>query len=62
VEQDHGVYSLVLRAPLARQIGALLNSDDTDQWTGKRVVLFGEPVRVAGRDVVALRARLPKAQ
>ena len=47
---------VILSPALARQIAALLG-DDTDTWTGKRITIYPEPMRVAGRDCVAIRAR-----
>lgn len=47
---------IILTAPLARQLAALLG-DDTEKWTGKRVQLFTEAIRVAGQERTAIRAR-----
>lgn len=55
-------YRAVLRGTLAEKIAQIVGSDETDEWPGKRVVLFGEPTTVAGRDLIALRARAPKTQ
>jgi hypothetical protein len=47
---------IILGPALARQIAGLLG-DDTDTWKGKKVTIFPQPMRVAGRDVIAIRAR-----
>ncbi len=52
---------IILSKFLARQIAALLG-DDTDQWIGKQISIYPEPMKVAGREVVALRARAVKPQ
>ena len=48
---------VILSRTLANQIVEATGQDDTDRWVGKRVTLFPLPMRVAGRDVVAIRAR-----
>jgi len=53
-ESPRGV---ILSRTLAEQIAAAIGSDDTDQWPGKQIVLFPVPMQVAGRSVVAIRAR-----
>lgn len=62
VERINGGYRVVLRQSLAEQIAGILGADDTDDWKGGRVVLYGEPTRVAGKDLIALRARAPKTK
>lgn len=54
-------HSLVLRGPLAKQIAGVLGTEETDEWTGKRVVLYPEQATVAGRPMLIIRARAPKA-
>ena len=44
----------VLKAP---DIPSILVETDTDKWSGRQVVLFPEAMRVAGRDIVAIRAK-----
>jgi hypothetical protein len=51
---------LVLRRALADQIMAATATTDTDEWPGKRVVIYPEAMNVAGRAVIAIRARAPK--
>lgn len=53
-------HALVLRRALADQIMAATGTTDTDQWPGKRVVIFPEAMNVAGGAVIAIRARAPK--
>ena len=48
---------VVLSKPLALSISQALQEPDTDKWTGQQVVLFPQPMTVAGRDLVAIRAR-----
>ena len=48
---------VILSRTLAYQIAAILGSDDTERWIGKRVTLYPQPMNVAGKPVVAIRAR-----
>jgi hypothetical protein len=48
---------VILSRTLAYQIAGILNSDDTDRWIGKKVTLHPQPMNVAGKQVVAIRAR-----
>jgi len=48
---------VVLSKVLATQIAQAIGSDDTDAWTGKRVMLYPEEVMVAGKARTAVRAR-----
>ena len=50
---------IVLSRTLAEQIAAVVKSDDTDQWVGKKVTLFAQPMKVAGKDRIAIRAKAP---
>lgn len=59
VEAKRGV---VLNKTLAQQIAKITGSDDTDDWEGKRVTIYPEPVTVAGTPRVAIRARAAAAQ
>lgn len=54
------LHALVLRRTLAQQIADVLGTDETDEWTGKRVVLHPEAATVAGRPMQIIRARAPK--
>lgn len=53
-------YSLVLRRRLAAEIMAATDTSDTDEWNGKRVVIYPEQMIVANRTVTAIRARRSK--
>lgn len=53
-------HSLVLRRRLAAEIMAATDATDTDEWSGKRVVIYPEPMTVANRLVTAIRARRSK--
>lgn len=48
---------IVLTAALARQIAQLTGETDTDNWPGKAITLYPEPMTVAGVARVAIRAR-----
>ena len=48
---------IILGRILAYQIGEVFKEDDTDCWIGKRITLFPQPMNVAGRKVIAIRAR-----
>jgi len=48
---------IVLSKTLAFQISKAVGSEDTDDWVGKKVVLYPEPVNVAGYTRTAIRAR-----
>ncbi len=48
---------IVLSRPLALSISEALDEPDTDKWPGKAITLYPQPMRVAGRDLVAIRAR-----
>jgi hypothetical protein len=48
---------VVLSKPLAVGISKALGEDDTDNWTGRQVVLYPQAMRVAGIDRIAIRGR-----
>lgn len=50
---------VVMSRTLARQIAKVLGSDDTDQWTGKKITLTGELMTVAGEPRIAIRMKMP---
>lgn len=52
---------IILSKFLAKQIANMLG-DDSDQWIGKQITIYPEPMKVAGREVVALRARAVEPQ
>lgn len=62
LRHPNGHHALVLRRALADEIMAATATDDTDQWAGKRVVLYHEQRTVARRNVVSIRARPAKTR
>lgn len=54
---ENGKKGIILSKVLAKQIAQALGSDDTDQWTGKKVIVYPESMTVAGANRVAIRAR-----
>lgn len=58
---EHG-QGLVLRKALAIQINEATHTDDTDDWTGKRVVIYGCKTKAQGKEVVSICARAPKTE
>ena len=48
---------LILGKLIASQIAKAVGSDDTQYWTGKRVVLYPESVTVGGQPYTAIRVR-----
>jgi hypothetical protein len=53
-------YGVLLRKSLAVQIFEATATSDTDQWSGKTVVLASAPARASGRDVLTVVARAPR--
>ena len=53
---------VVLSRILAEQIAAALGTPETDQWTGKKVMLYPENISVAGSIRVVIRARAPSPE
>lgn len=51
---------VILNRTLAGQIAQITGEDDTDNWTGRRITLYPQPMKVAGQDRIAIRARAPK--
>ena len=52
-----GKKGIVLSKTLATQIAQALESDESEDWIGKQVMLFPKPMTVAGVQRVAIRAR-----
>jgi hypothetical protein len=48
---------IILSRTLANQIAEVLGSDETDEWLGKRIMIYPQPMTVAGRKVTAIRTR-----
>lgn len=53
---------VVLSKTLATQIAQAVGSDDTDNWSGKKVVIYPETVNVAGKTRIAIRAKAAQTQ
>lgn len=50
---------VILSRTLAYQIADITGSEDTADWISKKVTLYPQPMRVAGKDRIAIRARKP---
>lgn len=48
---------VVLSKGLAFQIADILGEKDSDNWTGRKIVLYPEVMSVGGEQVTAIRAR-----
>lgn len=48
---------VVLTKPLAFSIAEALGEPLTENWTGRAVTLYPQPMTVAGRNLIAIRAR-----
>lgn len=48
---------VVLTKPLAFSIAQALVESNTDNWTGKAITLYPQPMTVAGQNLIAIRAR-----
>lgn len=57
VERRPSGYPVVMSETLARAIAHVLDSDDTDVWSGRQVVIYPTTMKVAGRDVLTIAAR-----
>lgn len=53
---------VVLGRTLALQIAEAVGDPDIDKWHGHQVTLYPQPMTVAGRDLVAVRARAAAPQ
>jgi len=54
---------MILKSVNAQLIAAALGSEDTDDWIGKKIVLFHDhTVQMMGKVVGGIRARAPKNQ
>jgi hypothetical protein len=56
---DKASKGIILSRTLAEQIAAIVKEDDTDKWIGKKITLFAQPMKVAGKDRIAIRAKAP---
>jgi hypothetical protein len=52
-----GKRGIVLSRTLAYQIAEAVDEPDVDKWPGKRITLYPEPMNVAGKPRIAIRAR-----
>src|SRR4030065_340740 len=52
---DEAKKGVVLNRTLAYQIAEFLGSEETDDWIGKRITIFPQPMMVAGKKVAAMR-------
>jgi hypothetical protein len=53
---------VVLNRTLAYQIAEFLGSEETDDWLGKSITIYPQPMTVAGKKVTAIWARAAKIQ
>lgn len=53
---------VVLNHTMAYQIGEFLGSEETDEWVGKSIMIYPQPMMVAGKKVIAIRARAAKGR
>lgn len=60
VQMAGGVFGVVLRKRMAEQIALAIGSPETDDWHGKRVVLYPCEARAGGEIVTSVCARAPK--
>ena len=52
---------VILSRTLAYQIAEILGSEETNDWLGKVIIIYPQPIQVAGKAVTAIRAkRAPK--
>ena len=56
---DETQKGVILSRTLAEQIASILHSDDTEEWIGKKIMLFPQPLTVAGKSRIAIRAKKP---
>jgi hypothetical protein len=49
---------IILSRTLTDQIAAVLGQE-TEEWTGKKITIYAVPLRVAGKDRLAIRAKAP---
>lgn len=60
---EPGVKPLVLKSTNAQIIAGFLGSTETDDWLGKKIVLYHDPsVSMRGKVVGGIRARAPRGQ
>ncbi len=50
---------IILSRTLAEQIAEILGSSDSDQWIDGKITIFPQPIKVAGKQRIAIRAKMP---
>jgi hypothetical protein len=55
-ETQRGV---ILSRTLADQIATITGQDDTETWTSKKITIYPEPMVVAGKKRIGIRAKAP---
>ena len=53
---------VVLSKPLALSIAQALGENETERWSGRTISLYPQPMKVAGRELVVIRARAAEKQ
>lgn len=53
---------IIVSRTMAEQIAKVLQSEETETWIGKRIVIYPENMKVAGTERVAIRARFAGVQ
>jgi len=54
---DEAQKGVILSRTLANQIASILQSDDTVNWTGRKIALYPMQMNVAGKSRIAIRAK-----
>lgn len=54
---ERATRGIPLNRTLAIQIAEILKEPETTKWAGGQVVLYPQPMTVAGKDTIAIRAR-----
>lgn len=54
---ERATRGVVLTKPLAFSIAQALGEPETEKWSGRAVTLYPQPMTVAGRNLIAIRAR-----
>jgi hypothetical protein len=61
IEFNEAEKPMVLNSTNAQLIAKIVGSEETDNWTGKKVVLYNDPsVSFAGKVIGGIRVRAPK--
>ena len=54
---DGAQKGVILNRTLAYEIAQVLGTEDTGEWTGKEITIYPQPMTVAGKHRVGIRAR-----